>query len=250
MNDIQNQNQHKYEEFNRHVSLWNIIPSGSGNSLVLLRKVLDGIQSGTFEKNPTLVISGEGARDLAYAFANSYCSEDIREIEAQHLYLVRGQSEFFLNSLYDTVHIIENIATIGMSESILWHVLKKRIYKTSRMDGSIDFHHITGIIVMTAGEIKSVPPSLYRAVDFKAVMEHYTQEQLELIVHQRLVFCRIDYQNNEDILKTVIEYSCGKLNFIYELLKVCILLAQLEHGNKLDMKTVQQAFKLSHLPEH
>lgn len=244
MKDIQPQHQHRFEEFDQHISLWNTIPAGSGNSLVLLRKIVDGIESSFFSRNPCIVIAGEGARELGLAVANTLCSQDIREVEGQFLYLVRGQSDYFDNSLFDAVHIINDVGRIGMSECALWHVIKTRIYKTVRADGSAGYNYVHGIIILAADDIKAVPSSLCRASDYKVVIEEYTREQLELIIHQRLKFCGVNYQNDEEVLKTINKYGGGKLVPILDLLKICIFLAQFEHDNILTLKTVDKAFKM------
>lgn len=243
MKKTKQQQQYKYEEFSKHISLWNCIPAGQGNSLVLLRKIVNGIQSGSFTRNPSIVIVGENSRELGIATANTLCSPDIREIESKYFNITKNIMDFFSDSTFETVHIITNNGTIGINESVLWSFLKKREYKFSRIDGSWEIIYPHGTIIICAEEIKLVPPSLVRVVDFKVNIESYTQDQLELIVHQRLRFCGIDYNDDEEVLKNIIEYSQGEVWRIIDLIKICILLVQNE-GRKLTVKTVKQASKL------
>ena len=239
----QQHQQYKYEEFDEHISLWNCIPAGQGHSLVLLRKIVEGIQSGSFNRNPSIVIAGEGSRELAIATANTLCSP-AREIDAKFLYNTKNMVDFFSESLFDTVHIVENVGSIGLSESVLWNFLKSREYKFSRMDGSWEIIHSHGTIILISEQVKSISPRILKAVDFKVTLEPYTQEQLELLVHQKVKFCSVDYGNNGEVLKTIVEYGYGKLDLINDLLKICILLAQSENRNILTLKTVKQASKL------
>lgn len=239
------QQQYTFDEFDQHISLWNIIPAGKGNSLVLLRKIVDGIQNGFSDKNPTLVIAGEGARTLGIAMANSICSEDIREISAKYLMGTKDQMEFYRESLFGTVHIISNPGQLGMNESVLWHFLRNRVYKFTSFDRkNFEYIHAHGIFILIAKDIKLIPPSLISAVDFKVIIEPYTQQELELIVHQRLKFCGIFYGDEEMVLKTIIEYGNGQLNHIIDFLKICILMVRAESREELTMKIVERASKL------
>jgi hypothetical protein len=240
----QQHQQYKYEEFDQHISLWATIPSGQGHSLVLLRKIVEGIQSGSFTRNPSIVIAGEGSRELAIATANTLCSSDIREIDAKFLFNTKNMVDFFSSSNFDSVHIILNIGSIGLSESVLWNFIKSREYKFSRMDGSWEIIHSHGSIILTSEQVKSISPRILKIADFKVIMEPWTQSQLELLVHQRLKFCGIDYGDNEEVLKTIIEYCQGEIWRIIDLLKICVLLAQSEN-QKLTLRMVEKASKMT-----
>lgn len=244
MKKTQQQQQYKYEEFDEHVSLYNCIPAGAGHSLVLLRKIIEGIQSGNFNRNPSLIIVGENAREMAVATANALCSPDIREIDSKLLFTTKNQMDFFSDSSYEVVHIICNVSKIGLSESVLWQFIKNREYKFQMMDRSVQSIFCHGLIILTADEVKSIPSTLIQAVDFKATQEQFTQDQLELLVHQRLKFCGIDYLDDGKLLKLIVELGHSKLYLINYLLKICILLAQTEHNNNLSLRTVQRASKL------
>ena len=112
------------------------------------------------------------------------------------------------------------------------------------MDGSWEIIHSHGTIILISEELKCISPRILKAVDFKVIMEQWTQDQLELIVHQRLKFCSVSYGDNGEVLKTIVEYGYGKLDLINDLLKVCVLLAQSEEEGKLSIRTVEKAAKL------
>jgi len=236
---------YKFEEFGQHISLWNVIPAGQGNSLVLLRKIIDGIQGNSFSQIPSLLIAGEGAEIFSRAVANSLCSSDIREIDAKYLTTNQSQIQFFRDSLFETVNIVSSVGGLGLSESVLWHLIKNRVYKFSSYDRkNFEYIHVNGMIIVCTKDIKLVPPQIIKAVDFKVIIEPYTQEQLELIVHQRLKFCGIDYGDDGEVLKTIIEYGNGQLSLIIDFLKICILMAQSESREKINLKLVQRASRL------
>lgn len=239
------QQQYKYEEFDQHISLFNCIPAGKGNSLILLRKIVDGIQNSHFDRNPSILVVGEAAPLFATATANTLCSIDIRTIEAKYLYGVQNQIEFFSDSLFNTIHIINNFEKANFAEPVIWQFLKNGVYKFgSYLSRPEIYIHVNGIIILTASDIKSISQPIIDAVGFKVEIESYTQAQLELVVHQRLKFCGIDYCGDEQVLKTIVEYGCGQLKYIIEFLKICILLAQTDGNNKLTLKIVERACKL------
>ena len=237
--------QYTFEEFDEHISLWNMIPAGDGSSLVLLRKILDGSQSGSFSRAPSLLIVGEGADTFAMAIGNSLCSSDIRQIEGKYLSGTKDQMSFFGDSLFDTVHIVSDPRTMSMNESVLWHMLRERRYKFSSFDGkNFEYIHVNGLLVLVAKNIKLLSPQIIKAVDFKVIIDEYTQEQLELIVHQRLRFCGIDYGEDGRVLKAVVQNGNKHLNLIIDLLKICILMVRAEHQEKLTLKLIERASKL------
>jgi len=239
------QQTYKFDEFDQHVSLWNIVPAGKGHSLVVLRKIIDSIHNGTFKKNPSVIIAGEGARTLGVALANTLCSEDIRQCDAKFLNNTRSQVEHFAASLFDTVHIISNINTIGMSEGVLWHFLRNGHYKFQSFDGShCQYIYVHGIMCLCCRDIKSVSPSIMSVVDHKITLEPYTQDQLKLLVHQRLTFCGMNYDNDEEVLAAIVKHGCAELPGIIDLLKMCVLLVHTEGRDKLGMGVVERAAKL------
>jgi hypothetical protein len=239
------QQQYKYEEFDQHVSLWNIIPSGKGGSLVLLRKIIDGMQNNVFVKNPSILITGEGARTLAAATANTLCSGDIRIIEAKYLINTRTQMDFFGDNLGGTINIINSFERIGLNESVLWSLLKNRNYKFTSFDRKYsEYIYINGLVIITAQNIKSISSEILNVVDFKVEIEPYTQQQLELLVHQRLHFCGVDYNNDGNVLKAIVEHGNGQIENIIDFLKTCILSVQSENKNELTLGIVNKAIKL------
>ena len=63
-----------------------------------------------------------------------------------------------------------------------------------------------------------------KSVDFKIITDRCSQTQLELIVHQRLKFCSVDYQDNEEVLKTIVRQGVGRIDLVMEFLRICILI--------------------------
>ncbi|MBE0536847.1 MAG: hypothetical protein IH624_14370 [Phycisphaerae bacterium] len=239
------QQKHRFDEFDQHVSLWNVVPAGKGHSLVVLRKIADGIHNGTFKKSPSVLIAGEGARTLGMALANTLCSEDVRQCDAKYLNNTRSQIEHFAESLFDTVHIISNVNTIGMGEGVLWHFLRNGNYKFQSFDGAYcQYVYVHGILCLCCNDMKSVSPSLLAIVDHKITVEPYTHQQLELMVHQRLAFCGVDYEDDEGVLVTIVKHGDAQMNQIIDVLRMCVLLVQAEGRSVLDVSVVERAVRL------
>ncbi len=237
------QQQYKFDEFEQHVSLNNIIPAGNGKHIELLKYIAAGIQSGSFRINPSLLIVGEGAKTIGIALGNTICSEDIRKLDSKYFFGTQNQKDFFENSYCDTVHILSNIDKMGMFEGVLWHFLRLREYKFTGMDKTFEILHVNGIIILTAKTITSISPPIINALDFKIKTEPYTQEQLEQIVSQRLKFCSIHYES-ENVLKAIVAKGSGELKQIIDLLKMCILLLEEEGKKTVTEEIVEKAVRL------
>ena len=241
------QEQYKFEEFEQHVNLYNFIPAGDGKSIVLLRNIAEASQAGHFDKNPSILISGIGAEALALAFANTVCSDDIRQCDARCFMGTKEMIYFYHESRFDSVHIISNIDKTS-SDNIVWNFIKHKVYKFSlSFDGRLsEYVYLNGHLILTATDIKKVSQPIIDALDFKVVVDPYTEEQLEMIIKQRLKFCGIRY--DAEVITAMLEYFCGGLKGIIEVLRICVLLASQEGKYKLTQEHVEKAVGMAFLP--
>ncbi len=248
MKEIQQQQmqQYKFEEFEQHVNLYNIIPAGDRKSLDLLRSITDGIQSGYFDKTPSVLIVGDGSMALAIAFANTICSDDIRQCDAKCFMGTREMIYFYGDSRFDSVHIIGNIDKMS-SDNIVWNFIKHRVYKFSlSFDGRLsEYVYLNGHLILTATDITKVSQPIVDAVDFKIILEPYTDEQLEMLVQQRLKFCGIGYDT--EVIPTILEYFYGGLKGIIDMLRICVLLVSQEGKDCLTLELVEKARAMAFL---
>jgi len=240
--------QYAFEEFEQHVSLFNITKSGMGNSITYLLKVVDKIHNERFSRNPSILIVGDGAQTMGRALANTICSEDIRHCEAKYLNTIRGQIDYVTNSLPDTVHLISNVENIGMGESMLWHYLKNRECIFSSNDGKFwEKIHAYGTIILTAKEIDKVPLPIIKGVDFSTFTEKYLRSQLRKVVCQRLAFCSVDCEEVE-VLNAIVDGQ-KDVGQVINLLKNCLLVLDSEMADCcLNLDIVEQAKKLIAIP--
>ncbi len=245
----QQQDQYKFEEFDQHINLFNIVSAGNGKSITLLRNIAEASLSDYFDKKPSILIVGEDASNLAVAFGNTILADDIRQCDARCFMSTKELIYFYGESKFDTIHIITNIEKMS-NDNIVWNFLKHRVYRFSlSYDGQLsEYVHLNGHLILTANDVKKVSQSIIDTVGFKVVLEHYTQEQLEMIVRQRLRFCSIDFGNDNEVITTILEYACGGIARIIEILRICVLLVQQEGKNCLTLDIVQKAVNLAYLP--
>ena len=239
-------------DFENEVNLYRLVSGGSCSGLLLLRKLADKIHQDNYlspgTRLPSLLLCGkEGTRLHALALLNSLCIEDIRECDSRYFDSGINSKEIFENSYFDTCHLITNIEQLRpQQEAVIWRYIKLGwcSYQNFALKTK-EIIHNNGMIILTTKDSSKVAPPILSAVDYKVGIEPYNQANLELLVHMMLRYSGIDYSNDEEVLKTIIEHACGELDIIInDLLKVCILLAQSEEGGKLSIKTVEKASKL------
>ena len=68
-------------------------------------------------------------------------------------------------------------------------------------------------------------------IDFIIEVEKYTEEQMKLIVLQRLKYIGIDY-DCEDVLSEIVKYGKYNLRGIISFLKICIAVKRADFGRK------------------
>ncbi|MHC4691932.1 MAG: hypothetical protein ACYS67_04250 [Planctomycetota bacterium] len=93
-------------EFDETVSLWQLIPSGKGKALTLLRTIVDSIHNSDNPKLPSILIVGDEAkRTHANGFFRALGVKQINEIHASLLLPGSGLIQFF-SSEYNVAHLI------------------------------------------------------------------------------------------------------------------------------------------------
>ena len=238
-------------DFEREVNLYRLVSGGTGTALVQLKKIADKIHQDNFSspgtKLSSLLLCGkEGTRLHALALLNSLCISDIRECDGRYFDSGLNSKEIFENSYFDTCHLITNIEQLRpQQEAVIWRYLKLGFcsYQNFALKTK-EIIHCNGMVILTAKDSSKISSPILSAVDYKIGIEMYNQASLETVVHQMLSYSGIDYGEDPEILTTIIEYGVGQLKVIFDLLKICILLAQSENEGKLALKTVEKAAKL------
>jgi len=252
MKKQEEQKQFEIDDFEKHCNLWNIVLDDK--SIILLRSIVDSIQSDNYSAPyntlPSFLLIGVGSGLTSKALVNSLAITDVRTCPSQYFDEGIPSYRFFLDSI-DTAHIITEVEFLTMkSEPTLWKYLKKREcnyynYTNRKYDRIV---HCFGLIVMTAIKRSLVSDSILRATDHIIELQPLNQDQLEAVIHQRLVFCKIDYEGDE-ILRAIIGANNSEIGSIMKFLKTCIVMMKAEMKDCLDMEVVNKVKRMAPLPD-
>lgn len=231
-------------EFDSSISLWQLIPAGKGKGLSLLKVVVDSILNNPAREKPSLLITGEeGKRTYGSAFLRAVGYEDIRQIPASVLCNANLVQVFTPG--YEHGHLITAVDTLGpWVMGPIHQILKEgrfELYSVFR-EGS-EIYHVYGLIVLTAKDLNRVPEPIRNAVGHVVEIEKHTQEQLALVVLQRLVYAGIHYEC-EQILTQIVQNGKGRLKDVIQFLKLCLLIMQADQRDVLLLKDVDRAGRL------
>lgn len=251
MDKTQNKKLYEIDDFEKQCHLWSIVPGGTGKGILLLRKIVDAIQADSYSrpdsKLPSILITGSGKQLVAKALVNSLALEDIRNCHSKYLDNGISSHQFFNNSASNTAHIITNIEHLkSNAESVLWRYLKNRCcgyynFATQKYDNIV---HCYGLIILTATSRKLVlSDTIIKAADYIIELEPLTADQCEIVVHQYLKFCGIEY-DGEQVLNAVVGNAPGSMRHIMQLLRICLVVMRAGHGECLTVEIAEKARRL------
>ncbi len=234
------------DDFDLHVNLFNLI--GDDKAITLLKKIADAYFIAKQEKLPNILIHGcEGKKTLAMAFLNSLIIEDIRECSGRYFDNGIGSKQIFHNSTPTTAHLIYGIEEFRYeySYATLWQYLKlERCAYYNPFKTIEEFIHCNGMVLATTSNIDKISTELLEGFDYLVKVEEYTEEQLKLIVIQRLKFLGIKWKN-ESILNQIIKAGEKDIKKIMQILKIAHLLFITEQEPILNAKIAQKAIRLT-----
>lgn len=243
---------HQLEQFEDYINLFTLIPGGSGNGVVMLRKIVDSIHSSSFESSQYKPLSflitgpsGCGKRLAAKALANSLALADVRECPGKYLDYGINSNHFFQDSTFSTCHIIAGIQEAKRCESVLWRYLKEgKCNYFNPMDGTFSkVIYAYGLIIMTATSTKDIPLPLLKVTTHVVELEPYTIEQIKCILHQVLFFMGQEYQG-EAVLQELVKIYPVTIKKSIELLKMSINLMRAELKDYLTIDLVGKTKRL------
>ncbi len=233
------------------VSLWQLIPSGAGRGLKRLRVLVDSMLNSKVEpslKPFSLLIAGkQGLRTHARCVLRALGYEYPGELPAHLLQSTANEVySFFSPTKMADSHIISSV-------SLLYPSVLKTLYEVvstgefSRHDNmkkTTEVVPVSNPIVMTTHTKNNVPTYLQEKIDHIVELEDYTDQQLQLIVLQRLKYCGLDY-DEEKVLKLIVEYGLEKLHDIIRLLKSAIAFTLADSRTTLTVEDVKNVMSYS-----
>jgi len=246
-----NQNIADLSDFDDEISLWQLIPPGSGRGLTHLKLIVDSylnntnLQRDSPRPRSILIIAPQGAKTYARSFCRALALE-YKVVSAQRLNCIANLLNFFCPSDSSMAYVVTDIECM----SLQFHVFIDQILERGEIalynsrSGDPDYYPITGHIVMTAGCLHEVPPLLLRICDHVVRSEEfYTHSQLQLIIAQRLAYCNFDYENDE-VLNEIIGNGKNHLFSIIRRLRVAITYALSKGRSCLTTEDVKRSESL------
>jgi hypothetical protein len=239
----------KYAELRRFddsVSLWQMIPAGSGKALILLQNIVDHILYTQPHPMPSILITGiEGKKSHSRAFLRAIAIDRINEIPAFMLHPASGELNYFHQATRDSGYILADVDELNPDVLVNLHEIltQQRFSLFNMWKESKDTFGMEGVVILTTESVDQVHHSIRQAVDYHVEIEPYTNEQYKLIVLQRLKYCGIQY-DCETVLDEIVSRGKGKLRDIIDLIRVCITLIQPDERTVLELKDVRKAVDL------
>ena len=238
-------------EFDETASLHQLIPSGAGHGLKHIKLIVDSILNNPKEESSkplSLLITGkQGVRTHAFCFIRALGLEHINELPAPLIQSTYSSiSDFFNPLLTCDSYIISSVEILHSSIlTILYQIMTKGKYSLNNHYSKTQ--EITAIyhpLIMTAQSKTKMPNYFTEKIDHIVELDDYTDQQLELVVLQRLIYCKIDY-DDEKILKIIVKYGCSNLNQIIRLLKCSITVMLADSRRVLTVDDVKKAKRMS-----
>jgi hypothetical protein len=234
-------------EFDQSVSLYQLIPAGTGKGLSLLKKIVDYILTAKPIRIPSVLITGgHGIRTHASAFLRALGLEDTREMDGFLLQPCSSLIDYFRNPSANTTgyiitgaHQLDAQVQVKMSD-----ILNRRKFNMFNfIKEAKETYGVEGVLVLTAPLISMVPESIRRAIDYHVAIEQYTHQQQILAVLQRLKYCALGYES-EQVLEEITLRGNGNIRQMVQLIQICITLISTDGRTEIELRDVKKAADL------
>jgi hypothetical protein len=234
------------DEFDETISLWQLMPSGTGKAGKFLKFIVDSVLNNdpSLRTKPvSLLITGyQAKRSHGRCFLRALGIEEIQEIPSNLLQTTTAVRNFFDRPGLGKGYLISNAQMLSNAVQInLLNILTKgEFYLNTDTLKNTETFAVPSSLVLTAPDKKSVPICLAQKVEYSIEIEPYTDTQLELIVLQRLKYCGVDYQD-EELLKYIVIAGMKNLYCTITLIKLAITIMLSDCRTTLMMSDVKRA---------
>lgn len=234
------------DEFDKTVSLWQLIPSGEGKGLKRLKIIVDSLHNSKVEQTLepfSLLISGsQGTRTHARCVLRALGLNFPHELPAN---LVQSTTNEIFN-FFDPTRFCDSY--IISAVSLLCPSILKTLYEVISTGEFSKYDHTKKVtevvpvfrpVIMTTHTKDNVPCYFQQKIDHIVQLEDYTDQQLLLIVLQRFKYCNLDYAE-EKVLKLIVENGLEKLHTIIRLLKSSITVMLADSRTTLTVEDIKK----------
>ena len=229
------------------VSLFQMIPSGTGMGLSHLKTIVDSVHNGRSKLNSLLITGSAGLQIHASAFIRALGISDYNQIDSSLLLSPSGLHPLFCQGSYQAFIISNCDKLVPVVHTPIYHVLTKQQFGLyNYQTQGPDIFPVSGLVILTTRNSKKVSGPILQSVQHIVRLEDYTKEQLELIILQRLKYANIDYEN-EYILQDIVRYGKNNLKQCIRFLKCCVAVMQSQGRQKLNVEDVIKSARLNRL---
>ncbi len=238
------------DQFDQTVSLWQLLPSGTGRSTRKLKVIVDSHLNSQVEQSHkpfSLLIAGkQGTRTHARSFLRALGLDQPLELPAELLQSTYSEVFHFFNP----ARVCDSYIISSCSQ-LLESILKTpyEIITTGECSRFNSIKNTTEVIpvfkpiVMCSHSLDKVPLYFQEKIDNIVEIEDYTKQQLILIVLQRIKYCNLGYE--EKVLQLLVEYGCGRLAIIIRLLKSAITVMLADSRATLTVDDIEKVMAYS-----
>jgi Holliday junction resolvasome RuvABC ATP-dependent DNA helicase subunit len=229
------------------VSLFQMIPAGTGMGLAHLKVLVDSVLNGGAKLNSIIITGNTALTTHSFAFLRALGIDNINQTYAAMFSVPHDIYTFFCTEPCDG-YIINNIHNIGNSaQYFLCQILKKQEFSPyNYMEKKHDFYDVSGIVVMTSRDFDKVPESIRKCISHVVKLEEYSVEQLELVILQRCKYASVEIED-QYILQEIVQYGEQDLQKSILFLKTCIAVMQAEGRQILQKEDIVRAGRLKRL---
>lgn len=248
-NNTENKQILSVDRFDEEISLWQVIPCGSGRGITHLRLIADSILNNNQPLHPTkplsLLLYGKGGakKTHASAFLRAIGIDSANRISAGMLYSLRDLTEYFSPA---EAYIITEIDDMPpMLHLLIDSIIEKGEYLTYNRNEK-ECHPVKVPVILTANDIADVPPLIVQMVNHVVKLENYMKEQLKLILIQRLKYCGIESAISEKTLDLLIgDAEPLTLYALIRVLKVAVTIMRADCRRIMTDADIRKAVKLA-----
>jgi hypothetical protein len=238
------------DEFDETVSLYQLLPNSDGKSISHLKMIVNSILNNPAQQQikplSLLVVGPQATRTHGRAFIRALGIEEIRETHAQVLNTSYNAINDFFNPLLPTQSfLLSNIEVLYSSilKSLFEIITTGQYYWYDSIKKAKGIAAVYNPVVMTARDITKIPEYFQESIQHIVMLGEYSQQNLELVVLQRLKYAQIDFE--EEVLKLTVEQGCNDLQNIITILKSSITVMLAGNRSVLTVGDVNKAKRFS-----
>ena len=189
-----------------------------------------------------LIVGEQATRTHARCFLRALGYDNTHELPANLVQTTSTEIYSYFNPNRSCDSYIISSASLLFSSSMktIYEIITTGKFSyQNNITKSIETGFVVKPIILTAKTKEQIPVFLREKLNYIVELGEYTQQQLQLIVLQRLKYANIDYED-EEVLQLIVEYGVGNLHDIIRILKDAIAVMLADSRTTLTVEDVKQ----------